>query len=281
MQNPQIEIRQVTPEYWTATLNHPPINIFGGAMLAELRELVIRLEADPQVRVIVFDSADPDFFIAHYDMSGEPSPPLPPGPTGLPAYIDTLTRLSRLPVATIAKIRGRARGAGSEFALACDMRFASKERALLAQFEVGVGAVPGGGPMARLPRLVGRGRALEILLSGDDLDGEQAERYGYVNRALPDVELDGFVDRFARRLAAFEKQAIAHIKKFVDVASLPPDAEFVPALGMFRESLGWPATQARIRALAATGLQTRSNTELQLGLHVARYTHEETRVESA
>jgi enoyl-CoA hydratase/carnithine racemase len=270
----QIEVRQVTPAYWTATLIHPPINIFGAPMLAELHALVARLESDPQVRVIVFDSADPDFFIAHWDMSGEKptGKPLPPGPTGMPPYIDILARLSRVPVATIASIRGRARGAGSEFALACDMRFASRERALLAQFEVGVGAVPGGGPMARLPRLVGRGRALEILLGADDVDADMAERYGYVNRALPDVELDGFVDRLARRLAGFEKQAIAEVKHFVDIASLPPDAELVPALDAFRASLARPSAQSRIAALAATGLQTRSDTELHLAHHVALYT---------
>jgi enoyl-CoA hydratase/carnithine racemase len=282
MERTQIEVRQVTPAYWTATFNHPPVNIFGAAMLAELRTLVARLEDDPQVRVIVFDSADPDFFIAHYDMSGEHATgaPLPPGPTGMPPYIDTLARLSRVPVATMASIRGRARGAGSEFVLACDMRFASRERAVLAQFEVGVGAVPGGGPMARLPRLVGRGRALEVLLGADDVDGDTAERYGYVNRAVPDAELDGFVDRLARRLAGFEKQAVAEVKRFVDIASLPPDAELGPALDAFHASLGWPAAQSRIAALAATGLQSRSDTELRLGAHVALYTRDEARAGS-
>lgn len=271
VKNDRFKVRKTTPAYWTVTIDNPPINIFGPAMLAELRELVACLEEDEDVRVVVFDSADPDFFIAHWDMSGETSAPLPSGATGLPAYLDTLTRLSRLPVATIASIRGRARGAGSEFVLACDMRFASRERALLAQFEVGVGAVPGGGPMARLPRLVGRGRALEILLGAEDIPGELAERYGYVNRALPDGELDAFVDALARRLAGFEKQAIAQTKHFVDVASLPPDDEMPPALEVFRASLGRPAVRSRIAALAAAGLQTRSDTELQLSRQVALY----------
>jgi enoyl-CoA hydratase/carnithine racemase len=117
-----------------------------------------------------------------------------------------LARLSRAPVASIASIRGRATGVGSELALACDMRFASREKAILSQWEVGAGLVPGGGPMARLPRLIGRGRALEVLLSADDIDGDLAERYGYVNRSLPDAELDGFVDALARRIASFDSR---------------------------------------------------------------------------
>ena len=127
-----------------------------------------------------------------------------------------LVRLSKAPVVSIASIRGRATGVGSELALASDMRFASREKAMLSQFEIGAGFVPGGGPMARLPRLMGRGRALEVLMTGSYLDGELAERYGYVNRALPDAELDAFVDAMARRIAGFDKQTIADIKRLVD-----------------------------------------------------------------
>jgi enoyl-CoA hydratase/carnithine racemase len=137
------------------------------------------------------------------------------------AWLDLLVRLSRAPVVSIASIRGRARGAGSEFVLACDLRFASRENALLAQFEVGTGVVPGGGPAARLPRLVGRGRALEILLVGDDLDGPRAEQYGYVNRAITDDQLDDEVDQIASRLARFEHDAIARTKAYVDRVALP------------------------------------------------------------
>src|SRR6202034_4608399 len=135
-----------------------------------------------------------------------------------------LVRISRAPVVSIAMIRGRATGVGSELALASDMRFASRERAILSQWEVGSALVPGGGPMARLPRLIGRGRALEVLLSGNDIDGDLAERYGYVNRSLPDAELDKFVDTLARRISSFDKQTIGEIKHFVDIATLPPDS---------------------------------------------------------
>src|SRR5262249_34298507 len=153
---------------------------------------------------------------------------VPPGATGLQALPDMLARLSRAPVVSIALIRGRATGVGSELALASDMRFASREKAILSQWEVGAGLVPGGGPMARLPRLIGRGRALEVLLGADDIPGDLAERYGYVNRAIPDAELDGFVDMLALRLASFDKQALADTKHLVNVASLPSDADIAP-----------------------------------------------------
>src|SRR3982750_857965 len=133
---------------------------------------------------------------------------MPAGPAGLPPWPDFLVRPTRAPVASIALIRGRATGNGSEIALACDMTFASREKAILSQWEVGVGMVAGGGPMARLPRLIGRNRALEVLLSADDIRGEQAEAYGYVNRALPDAELDGFVEALAIRISRFDKWAI-------------------------------------------------------------------------
>src|SRR5207253_6143129 len=153
---------------------------------------------------------------------------LPTGPAGLQPLPDMLVRLSRAPVVSIASIRGRATGVGSELALACDMRFASREKAILSQWEVGAALVPGGGPMARLPRLMGRGRALEVLLGADDVSGDLAERYGYVNRSLPDAQVDGFVDNLAKRVASFDKHAIAETKRLVNTASLPPDSEIAP-----------------------------------------------------
>src|SRR6202035_1068060 len=142
------------------------------------------------------DSAVEGFFLTHYDFLAKPeeSAKFPVGRTGLQALPDMLARLSRAPVVSIASIRGRATGFGSELALASDMRFASREKAILSQWEVGAGLVPGGGPMARLPRLMGRGRALEVLVGADDIPGDLAELYGYVNRALPDGELDSFVE---------------------------------------------------------------------------------------
>jgi enoyl-CoA hydratase/carnithine racemase len=273
----QIEITHPAPGYWRATISHPPINLIDLDTIVELSQLVSRLEMDEGVKVIVFESSDPDFFLAHYDVLADKtrSAAMEPGPTGMRPWLDFLVRLSRAPVVSIASIRGRARGAGSEFALACDIRFASAEKAVLGQFEVGVGAVPGGNPMARLAGLMGRGRALEIVLGADDFPGALAERYGYVNRAVPDSELDGFVDRFARRIAAFEKAALIETKGFVDQVSLPDDALFPPALDNFYRSVARPATQARIAKLLEVGLQHRSDIEINLGHHVASATNEE------
>src|SRR6202030_797573 len=197
------------------------------------------------VKVVVFDSAVEGFFLTHYNFLAKPEDTinLPTGPTGLQPLPDMWVRLSRAPVLSIASIRGRATGVGSELALACDMRFASREKAILSQWEVGAGIVPGGGPMARLPRLIGRGRALEVLLGADDISGDLAERYGYVNRSFPDSELDGFVDALEMRIASFDKQAIAGTKRLVNVASLPADAEIAPEWDAFIAALGRPASQ--------------------------------------
>jgi enoyl-CoA hydratase/carnithine racemase len=193
---------------------------------------------------------------------------MPNGPTGLPPLPDMLVRLSRSPVVSIVSIRGRATGVGSELSLACDMRFASREKAVLSQFEIGAGFVPGGGPMARLPRLVGRGRALEILLSGNDINGELAERYGYVNRALPDAELDKFVDTLARRIATFDKESIGEIKHLVNVASLPPDKDIGAEWERFIASVQRPAAQRNIKKLIELGLQKNADVEI----HLDKYT---------
>jgi enoyl-CoA hydratase/carnithine racemase len=184
------------------------------------------------------------------------------------AWLDLLVRLSRAPLVSIASIRGRARGAGSEFVLACDLRFASRENTLVGQFEVGTGLVPGGGPMARLSRLVGRGRALEILLVADDLDGPRAEQYGYVNRLVADDQLDDEVEEIASRLARFDHDAIARTKSYVDRVTLPPDSEFPPALADFFELLGRPEQREQSARLQALGLNTDSDLERALGRRV-------------
>jgi len=268
----QIALRKHSPTYWRVTFDHPPLNIFGPETIPELSEIVTALETDEQVRVVVFDSAVDGFFLTHYDFvaPAEDTTRLPPGPTGLQQLPDMLARLSRAPVVSIASIRGRATGVGSELALASDMRFASRERAILSQWEVGAGLVPGGGPMARLPRLIGRGRALEVLLGADDIDGELAERYGYVNRALPDAELDAFVDALATRIASFDKQALAETKHLVDVNSLPPDAEIAPEWDAFLAALARPAAQARIQRLFERGFHEAGDVETRLGHHVGQ-----------
>ena len=267
----QIHVTQPAPGYWRAEFSNPPINLIDLDTIAQLSNLISSLERDHSVKVVVFASADPDFFMAHYDVLIDKArtAAMPKGPTGMHPWLDVLVRISRVPVVTIASIRGRARGAGSEFVLACDMRFASAEKAFLGQFEVGVGAVPGGNPMDRLAGLAGRGRALEVILGADDFRGDLAERYGYVNRAVPDDELDGFVDALARRMAGFEKEALVGAKRFVDEASLPDDSVFPPALDEFFRSVARAETRARMANLLAAGLQTRSETELALGKFVS------------
>ena len=266
----QLHIDKRSPALWQVTFDNPPINLIDPETIRQLSGLLDQMESEPELRVVVFRSADPEFFMAHIDVKGDYAG-MAPGKTGMHPWLDVLVRLSRAPVVSIAAIRGRARGAGSEFVLSCDIRFASREKAILGQFEVGVGAVPGGNPMTRLSRLVGRGRALEILLGADDYPGELAERYGYVNRAIPDAEFESFVEAFAARVAGFEKQAIAETKAFVDVSTLPDDAEFPPALKAFFQSASRPQTRARSMALAKTGYQQRSDTELNLGRRLAEY----------
>jgi enoyl-CoA hydratase/carnithine racemase len=268
----QIRLERRSPSYWRAIFDHPPLNIFGPETIPQLEEIIASLERDRDVKVVVFDSAVEGFFLTHYDFLAklEDSTSLPPGPTGLQPLPDMLARLSRAPVVSIASIRGRATGVGSELALASDMRFASREKAILSQWEVGAGLVPGGGPLARLPRLIGRGRALEVLLSADDIGGDLAERYGYVNRSLPDSELDGFVDALARRIASFDKQAIADTKHLVDIASLPSDADIAPEWDAFIASVQRPTTQARLKALMERGFHKPGDAETRLGHYVGQ-----------
>jgi enoyl-CoA hydratase/carnithine racemase len=261
-----------SPHYWRVTFNHPPLNVFGPESIRQLNGIITLLETDKHVKVVIFDSAVEGFFLTHYDFLAkiEDTTNLPPGPTGLQALPDLLVRLSRAPVVSIASIRGRATGVGSELALACDMRFASREKAILSQFEVGAGVVPGGGPMARLPRLMGRGRALEVLLGADDIPGDLAEVYGYVNRSLPDSDLDAFVDALATRIASFDKQAISETKHLVDVASLPPDFEIAPEWDVCLASIMRPAAQERIRKLMERGFQQPGDVENRLGYYVGQ-----------
>jgi enoyl-CoA hydratase/carnithine racemase len=268
----QIRLDRLSPSYWRVTFDHPPLNIFGPDTIPQLGEIVGAIERNPDVKVVVFVSAVEGFFLTHYDFLAklEDSTSLPAGATGLQALPDMLARLSRAPVVSIASIRGRATGVGSELALACDMRFASREKAILSQWEVGAGLVPGGGPLARLPRLIGRGRALEVLLSADDIGGDLAELYGYVNRSLPDSELNGFVDALAVRIASFDKQAISETKRLVNIASLPSDAEIAPEWDAFIASVQRPAAQQRIKTLMERGFHKPGDVENHLGYYVGQ-----------
>ena len=221
---------------------------------------------------MVFDSAVDGFFLNHSDFTVklEELTSLPQGPTGLEAWPDILVRITRAPVVSIAKIRGRATGNGSEITLACDMAFISRERGLLSQWEVGVGMVAGGGPMARLPRLIGRGRALEVLLGSDDISGDLAAAYGYVNRSLPDSELDAFIEALATRISAFDKWAISNTKRLVNAASLPQDVEIAAGWDACIASVARPATQERIKELMARGFHKPGNVETRLGYYLGQ-----------
>src|SRR5580693_1460885 len=211
-----MRVIEETRAYWRIVFDYPPFNIVDADVFQALQDLLVRMDSTETLRVVVFESANPKFYLAHFDLTGNLGNIMTAvGASGLPILMDTFVRLTKSPVVSIAKIRGCVRGVSSEFVLACDMRFASRENTRLGQPEVGVGVHPGGGGTERLPYLVGRGRALEIVLGANDFDGDTAERYGYVNRALPDSELDGFVDGLARRIASFDRRAIDAAKNLV------------------------------------------------------------------
>jgi enoyl-CoA hydratase/carnithine racemase len=270
----QISVARRSAAYWRVTIDNPPINVMGPPMVQQFQEVINALETDEHVKVVVFDSAVGGYFLNHSDFLArlEDLTAMPPGPTGLPQWPDFLVRLTRAPVVSIALIRGRATGNGSEITLACDMSFASREKALLSQWEVGVGMVAGGGPMARLPQLIGRNRALEVLLGSEDLRADQAEAYGYVNRALHDADLDAFVDALATRIAGFDKWAIANTKRLVNT-SLPPDVELGAGWDACIASLGRPAAQENIKALLARGFHKPGDVEDRLGYYVGQLAH--------
>jgi enoyl-CoA hydratase/carnithine racemase len=251
-----VRVIEETPAYWRVVFENPPFNMVDATIFEGLQDLLARMDASPSLRVVVFESANPDFYLAHFDLTGKTGNiTTAVGPSGLPILMDTFVRLTKSSVVSIAKIRGCVRGASSEFVLACDMRFASRENTRLGQPEVGVGVNPGGGATERLPLLVGRGRALEIVLGSNDFDGDTAERYGYVNRALPDAELDGFVDALARRIASFDRHPIAAAKNLINQVSLPSADRLLDALNAFQTALTWPETQQRVQALLKRGLQ--------------------------
>ena len=262
----QLSIHRESPALWKVTFHHPPINLVDVETLFELHDLVSEIEASQEVKVVVFDSADADFFLAHWDVSSATRTSRHETPA--PSWIELSLRLARTPAVSIALIRGRARGMGSEIALGFDMRFASIERAILGQPEVGVGLVPGGGAMERLPLLVGRARALEIVLGADDFDAATAERYGWVNRALPDAQLDAFVTSLAQRLASFDRPALAEAKRLLNRHLLPDESDLKASQAAFFEAFAWPGTQARTRALVALGIGTRSDLEMRFGDHL-------------
>jgi enoyl-CoA hydratase/carnithine racemase len=261
-----LTITKHSPTYWRVTLNNPPINLYDQQFVEHLQALTEQLENDDEVNIVVFDSADPDYFIAHIDLTGIDKFSLEPGPTGLAPWPDLVSRWQNASFVTVGLLRGRARGVGSEFLQALDIRFASREKAVLSQIEVGTGVIPGGGGLERLPLLIGRARALEVIIGADDFDADTAALYGWVNRAIPDVEIEGFVERFATRVASFDHKLIATVKDIVNQrVERPTNEQIIATQNKFFEIAEWPETQKRLSSLFERGLQTRGDFEMNLG----------------
>jgi len=259
----QFKIDRTIPGLWTVTFNNAPINMFVPQTIAELLEVMAELEADSSAKVVVFQSANPEFFVAHLDVSKAAE-----RPGILDQWRDFVLRLSSAPIVSIAKIQGRTRGIGNEFVLACDMRFAGRKSALFGQPEIGVGLVPGGGALEWLPRLVGRSRALEIVLSGDDFDADIAERYGWVNRTLDDDDLDAFVDALVGRLLTFDREALDTAKTQISRYGKPSPAELQSSNDLFFPTLAWPTAQARRAKVRNIGYGVPSDFELNFGRYL-------------
>jgi enoyl-CoA hydratase/carnithine racemase len=267
----QFKIEDRAPGYWRVVFSNPPINMLNSTTVLELAEIVRRIEEAQDLRVVVFASEHADFFMARYDLSDTNPVAFAPTESGVTLFIDSMLRLNDAGPITIAAIRGRARGGGSEFALSCDLRFASLENTLLGQPEVGVGIIPAGGAIERLPGLVGGARALEIIASSDDYDAPTAERYGWINRAIPDVELDHFVDSLARRLASFSGEAVAAAKRLSLVrhrAATTSIGDYQQTLEALRELIVSPSTGVRRAAVAQHAANVGPDFELRMGHHL-------------
>jgi len=248
------------------TIDNPPINLLDMTLIPDLDRAGRELEADPAVKALVLQSANPDFFVAHADVTliQQLPPELPPRQEKLGMFHAMVDRFRTMPKATIAKIEGRCRGGGSELALSCDMRFAALGKAILGQPEVGVGIIPGGSGCVRLPRLVGRGRALEIILGCGDFPADMAERYGYVNRALPADGITDFVNRLAYRIASFPAEAIALAKEAVAMADIGLEDALVREEQLFIKSAHTEGARQRMAAAMANGLQTAAREKLSM-----------------
>jgi len=265
----QFSISEPTPGYWRAVFSNPPSNLLNSTTVLELGEIVHRIEEAQDLRVVVFASDHPDFYMARYDLSDRNPVAFAPTESGVTYFIDSMRRMNDAGPITIASIRGRVRGGGSEFALSCDMRFASIENGVFGQPEVGVGIVPAGGAVERLPGLVGTARALEIIAGADDYDAVTAERYGWINRALPDTELDEYVDRLARRLASFDPHVLAAAKRLVrGRAPAPSVDQYRETLEALRGLVVSPTATARRAAVARHAAEVGAAFELRMGLHL-------------
>ena len=263
----RLNIIRESQAWWRIVINNPPLNLFDPWMFAELNVLMDDIERDNDLKVVVFESANQDFFMNHHDVANRTTIPDQPGAAPFFYHWPTfVTRLAQSSVISIAKIRGRARAQGFEFALACDMRFASRERAKFALIELGGSSIPGGGGVEWLSALVGRSRTLEIVLGADDFDADTGERYGFINRSVPDAELDAFVDAFAQRLSRFEKRALETGKKMVNQrAGVPSEGELWTSNHILHGVDLWPEAQKAFTRLTAAGFGQVGDFELNMG----------------
>jgi enoyl-CoA hydratase/carnithine racemase len=267
----KLKITKHSPGYWRVTFNNPPLNLMDPEMTQELSALVSQLENEEELKVVVFDSSVPGYFMAHIDLARVADFDLSPGPTGLSAWPDVARRLELAPFLTIASVRGRARGVGSEFIQAMDICFASEEQAILAQVEVGCGLIPGGGGLERLPYKIGKSRALEVIIGAEDFDAKTAERYGWINRAIPDSALDEVVERFAMRVSGFEKNSIATAKRIIyERLGLAAVDAFKQTQSYFFELANQPEVQKKIETLFKLGINVPGDFEWNLGSEIGK-----------
>lgn len=266
----RLEVVKETPGYWRVVITNGELNLFDPWMFAELNALMSEMERDDELKVVVFESGNEDFFMDHHDVEHRLIVPEQEGAAPFfYEWTNWVTRLAESRVISIAKVRGRARAQGFEFALACDMRFASKERAKFALIEVGGGSLPGGGGVEWLSRLVGRSRALEIVISSDDFDADTGERYGFVNRSVPDAELDAYVDKLARRIAGFEKLPLEMGKRLVNArAGVPARSELYTSAYILRSADSWDEVTKNHPDMVALGMNKLGEFELNLPKHL-------------
>ncbi|NOW48562.1 enoyl-CoA hydratase/carnithine racemase [Novosphingobium sp. SG751A] len=241
-----ITVKTISPEVREISYANPPLNFIVPETLVALNQAVLDLSKDDRVKVVLFTSAVDGFFYNHFDMGQFPGFIRQVSATGKPLWVELISNIEKAPFLTVASIRGRAQGGGDELMLAFDLRYASKEKAIFNQPEVGIGLFPGGGGPDHLVRLAGRDRALEAFLSADDYDASTAERFGWVTRTLPDAELDEFVAKQAMRLATFDKTALIETKKHINAIALPTEAERLEAYHQFTKSVTWPGLQQRM-----------------------------------
>jgi enoyl-CoA hydratase/carnithine racemase len=260
-----LAVSPVSERLWRIAFRNAPMNLVTPEFVAEISDVVFRMNENDELRVVIFESAIEHFFLNHFDLTQARAFP---GGRDDPLWVKMILALTSSPVITIAAIRGRTRGGGNEFALACDLRYASREKAIFGQPEVATGIVPGGGATERLPRLIGRDRALQVILGSDDFDAKTAEHFGMVTATYDDVDLDAAVMRFSQRLAGFDKVALSQAKAMVNRASLPTESDLRSAYGEYFQSLSSPNFGGRMSKLAAKFGEIGPDLELRLGHHL-------------